>query len=568
MKTKIASFVLFVGAAAALNAAPVLRLTQSAFGPILVAQGSNGRTQIADAYNIGSGSLTLTLTASDAWLVPTLGATTPCEGSSACTPIQIVLQTSALAAGTYTGTVTVSSANAEDSPQTITVTVDVGGNVPSQITLYAAPGGTASTTFNTTASAAVSATTSTGGSWLSVVSSGNGSFNFAIPYTVNVNATNLSATTYNGTITVAGSSLAADNKSIPVTLNVTTQPIAQPTSSTVQFNIAQGAMSQTFPVVLNNAGQGTLTVSSATVSSGASWLTAAAGANNVITLTANPTGLSPGKYPATLTIASNAVNGPTTIPVQLTVAATAAPQITYGGAVDVFTNSVDDFISQGDVLAIYGSQFISGAAQQAMLPLPTTLGGVQVLLNGTAIPVEYVSASQINVQIPYDAQLGAGTLQVVSNSQNSNTISVNILAAAPAILGFSGTNYVVAQTAAGGYEGYPAAGFAAAHAGDTLVLYAVGLGQTSPAATAGMASPGAGMLASVTPTPLICFGDLNPIAGTANCVKPFFAGLTPGYFGLYQLNFTLPNGVPTGNAVPISVIVGNSTSNSLSIAIQ
>jgi uncharacterized protein (TIGR03437 family) len=166
--------------------------------------------------------------------------------------------------------------------------------------------------------------------------------------------------------------------------------------------------------------------------------------------------------------------------------------------------------------------------------------------------------------------LGNATLQVVRGGTPGNTISVNIVAMAPAILPFSGTTYAVAQTAQGGYEGYPPA-FPAAHAGDVLVLYAVGLGATAPAATAGQASPGAPGLANVTPTPQVCFGGANVVtAADTVCVTPFFAGLTPGYFGLYQINFVVPD-LPAelkGNAVPISVTVGNSRSNLLHLAIQ
>jgi uncharacterized protein (TIGR03437 family) len=569
MKNQFGIVVLLLGTAAALQAAPTLRLTQTAFGPIVVAQGSNGPKQTAYAYNIGDGSLNLKVASSDSWLVPALGTPSLCSGGPSCIPVQMTLQTAGLAKGAYTATVTVSDPNAVDAPQTITVTVDVGTNVPDSLTFYAPPNGTATASFNATPAAIVQPSTQSGGQWLSVVSTGSGSFNFAIPYTVMVNAANLSPSDYSGKITVSGSTVTADNKTVAVTLHVTTQPIAQPTSSTVQFNIAQGATKQISYVLLNNAGQGTLSVSgvTATTTSGGNWLTAAAGANNLITITADATGLSPGNYSGMLSVASNAVNGPTSIPVQLTVAAAGPPQISYGGVVNVWTSSIDDRLSQGDVVSIYGNQFTAGDPQQGSLPLPKTLATVQVLLNGSPIPVEYVSAHLINVQFPYDAPLGNATLQVVRNGSASNTVSVNIAPDSPTLLPFPGTSYVVAQTAQGGFEGVPPA-YPAAHAGDVLVLYAIGLGATTPAVTAGAASPGAPNLANVTPTPMICLGGADPVKGTSGCVTPFFAGLTPGYFGLYQLNFVIPADAPTGDAVPIWVATANAHSNSLYIAIH
>lgn len=567
MKNKLLVVVFSLGAAAALNAAPKLRLTLSALGPVLVAQGSNGPTQSTSAYNIGDGSLSLKASASDTWLVPSLGTPAPCQGGSGCIPVQIALQTAGLAKGTYTGFVTLSDPNAVDAPQTISVTVAVGGNVPDQLTFYLPPNGTASSTFSTTRSAGVKTSTQSGGSWLSVAANGFGSFLFAIPYNVTVNAAGLNAGDYNGNLAVTGSSIAAENKSVPVTLHVTAQPIAQPTSTNVQFQIAQGAAKQNFFVVLNNTGQGMLTVSGATVAttSGGSWLTAAT-AGNVVTLTADPAGLAPGTYQGTLTITSNAANGTTVVPVRLNVVAAGPPTISYGGVVNVFTNSVDDGISPGDVLAIYGNQFTSTAPQvAAALPLATNLNGVQVLLNGQPIPVQYVSASQINIQIPYDAPLGDATVNVVANGQKSNTVSIRITATAPTLLPYGGGPYVIAQTATGGFEGYSPA--VPAHAGDTLVLYAVGLGATSPTVTAGTASPSS-PLANVTPTPMVCFGAPNPINPTALCTAPQFAGLTPTYFGLYQVNFVVPDFAPKGDAISIFIQVGQGISNVLSIAIQ
>ena len=51
--------------------------------------------------------------------------------------------------------------------------------------------------------------------------------------------------------------------------------------------------------------------------------------------------------------------------------------------------------------------------------------------------------------------------------------------------------------------------------------------------------------------------------------QPFlFAGLTPGYVGLYQVNVQLPTGVTPGNAVPVVVTTANLNSNAATIAVQ
>ncbi len=122
----------------ALHAAPILQLSQTAFGPFPIPQGTNGTTQTVDATNTGSGSLNLSVASSDTWLVATLGKPTTCATASTCIPVQMALQNGRSRERNLTGFVTVSDPNAVDTPQTISVTVAIGGNVPSQLTFYVA----------------------------------------------------------------------------------------------------------------------------------------------------------------------------------------------------------------------------------------------------------------------------------------------------------------------------------------------------------------------------------------------------------------------------------------------
>ena len=565
MKTKLTLLVCSLAGATAVMAQPMLRMSQAALGPFVIAQGQNGPAQTVNTFNAGKGTLHITATSSVNWLVPTVGTSPqPCpEGS--CVPVQIALQTSSLAAGAYTGVVTVSDPNAIDSPQTITVTVNIGTAVPGQLTLYAQPGGTASTQFSA-GLANTSVSTQSGGNWLSVSSDSLGSFKFPITYTVSASAATLSAGDYNGSIALSGSSFAGDNKNLPVVLHVTTQPIAQASTARATFQIAQGAAAQTFPIVVTNGGQGTLSISSATVTtaSGGNWLTESTNGNTV-TLTADATNVTPGTYQGTVTVNTNAANSALTIPVQLTVAAAGPPLAYYGGAVNNGTFSPDDGLSQGDIVALFGQQFTSGAVQLAgAVPLPNTLGTTQVLFNGQPVPLYYLSSGQIDFEIPSDAPTGTATLQVVNNGQKGNIISLDILQRAP-VIDTGGGTYAVAQNAQGAPTGIPGS---PAHAGDVVVVYMFGLGPTSPSVPSGTAAPSAPGLANVNAPVNVCFGSLNPFGPPANCVAAQFAGLTPGLVALYQVNFQIPQNVSAGNSVPFFVTAGDSTSNVAHLVIQ
>jgi len=112
--------------AASLRAAPKLRMASSTVGPLSIAQGASGgalQTETLEAYNAADGSLNLSLSSSVSWIVPSKLAQRACllVAVALCTPLQFVLNTSALPAGTATGIVTVSDPNAVDAPQTITV---------------------------------------------------------------------------------------------------------------------------------------------------------------------------------------------------------------------------------------------------------------------------------------------------------------------------------------------------------------------------------------------------------------------------------------------------------------
>src|SRR5450759_1276347 len=117
--------------------------------------------------------------------------------------------------------------------------------------------------------------------------------------------------TYPATITTAGSSFAADNKTIAVTMRVTTQPIAQPSTDRLRVRLAQGAPVYSTAITLTHVGQGTLRVQDAKTS-GAAWITAVKySVGGLIpdgaAVTIDPKGLVPGTYSDAVAITSNAL---------------------------------------------------------------------------------------------------------------------------------------------------------------------------------------------------------------------------------------------------------------------
>lgn len=551
-----------------LSASPKLRLSASTVGPLSIAQGGNGASQTIEAFNVGDGSLNVSVTSSVTWIGASVGVQRACSSrAGVCTPLTIALNTSGLPAGITTGIVTVNDPNAVDAPQTITVTVQIGGGVPNTVDIYAAPGSSNEVIFSSNSSLNLNARTTDGGNWLSVALDGVGSFRFSYPYRLRVSpAASMQAGTYTGTVTTAGSAFAGDNKNIGVTMRVTTQPIASASTDRVKVKLAQGAPAATSAVALTNIGQGTLTVGTVSNTGGA-WLTTTGYAGGAV-LKLSPGDLAPGVYNGSVTIASNAANGAITVPVEFTVVAKGAPVINFQGVVDNGTFVAGDSAVGGDVMVVLGEQLSFGDLTVGPAPpLAKVVGGARVLVNGVEAPMYYSSYGQLAFQMPYGTPIGAAEIQVDRDGVRSNKVSVDVAGRAPRLLQIGVGRYGAIVNQDGSIPmpvgSFPGVNTHPARTGDTLTIYAIGLGATSPQPGSGEAAPASEPLARLTSVPSIKFGG-NIAAPMAS---PLFAGLTPTYAGLYQLNVTIPPNAPKGT-VDLILVFGDSVSNAVQIVIQ
>lgn len=564
------TFAVLLAFATGMSAASQLVLSTTSIGPVQILPGSNGTSQTVEASNAGTGSLNLTAAVSAPWLAATVGAARTCPtGGGTCNPITIALNTSALTAGTYTGYVSLTDPNAIDSPQQISVTVNVAG-VPSSLTFYLTPAGgpnaSASQRIYTSGSVTGKVTTQSGGTWLSLVSGAP----FFSGYAVQVTAQPGQATgSYIGSIALSG----ASTQTINVTLNVTSSPIVQLVTSPVTLSGPGSNASAT--VSLTNVGEGTLNITGATASSTTgSFLSASVASPNSITIAANPGSLSPGYYTGSVTLTSNAANNSQiSVPVVYT-AETAGTPVINSEVVNI-GNFAPGSASPGEILTIFGDQLApAGSLNQnsGPPPLATTLGTAQVLVNGVPAPLYFTSPSQVAFQLPYEAPVGqVSTVQVVLNNTPGNLRPINVVATAPVALIWP------ASVIAGGYgivtnTDYslvlpsPVTGFTThpAKVGDTVTIYCEGLGETSPPAITGAAASSTTLeeVANVTVT----FG--GGFTGNAVTVPAAFAGLTPTAVGLYQVDATIPAGTPTGSAVPLTINLSGVSSNAANIAVQ
>jgi uncharacterized protein (TIGR03437 family) len=553
-----------------LSAAPRLRLVTSTVGPVSVAQGTNGPAQTLEIYNDSEGTLSPKLSSSASWIGTTVGGQRACSSRPGlCIPIQIALNTASLPAGKATAILSVADndPNVVDAPQTVTVTVAVGGSVPSTLDYYVAPGTSRDITFTTNSRLDGAAKTNDGGKWLSLSVDGSGSFRFTYPYRVRLQpAASMASGSYSGTLTTSNSTFQPDNKSIAVTMRVTTQPIAQASTDRLQVRLAQSAPPLRSYITLTNLGQGTLTLQTAT-GSGEPWL-ATAIAGNIAVVDVDAGTLAPGTYNASVVLASNAANGSITVPVEFTVVAKGAPVINFEGVVDNGTFTAGDTVARGDVMVVLGDQLsFSPLTIGKAPPLDTAVGGASVLVNGKLAPMYYSSYGQLAFQMPYEIGNGTAVVQVQRDGLTSNVVSVPVADRAPRLLLIGVGTYGAIQNQDLSIPmpvgSFPGVNTHPAKAGDVLTIYAIGLGPTKPTVISGQPAPATAPYAPLTSSILVNFGG-GP-GGTF--VEPAYAGLTPTFAGLYQINVQIPPGLPKG-ALDLIVGFSDSASNAVQIYLQ
>jgi uncharacterized protein (TIGR03437 family) len=218
-------------------------------------------------------------------------------------------------------------------------------------------------------------------------------------------------------------------------------------------------------------------------------------------------------------------------------------------------------VAPGAVISIYGtnlSPVFSGLDGFAagLTALPQGLNGVSVTIGGVKAPVYFVSGNQINAQVPFSVAAGSQPVVVTTSTGASTAFNVTVAAAAPSIfvIDAAGTGAIVKNVdfsliTAGNR----------AKAGDTIVIYSTGLGQTTPAVETGtlVVPPSGGF--NNTGTVTVTIGGQNaPIV---------YSIASPGFAGLYQTAVTVPSGL-TGSSAPLILRSGTTASNTVNIAIQ
>jgi uncharacterized protein (TIGR03437 family) len=206
-----------------------------------------------------------------------------------------------------------------------------------------------------------------------------------------------------------------------------------------------------------------------------------------------------------------------------------------------------------------GSDFNGNQAPDALAGTTVTVAGIPAFIN-------YVSPAQVDVQVPSGVPSGSQPVVVTTAGGTSLAYAVTVNALEPGLLAppsfmingkqnvvalFSGTLRYVLPSAITGVLSAPA------KSGDNITLYGIGFGPVTPTIDAGqIVQENSALQAKLEIT----------FAGTPATIT--YAGLAPGYVGLYQINLVVPT-VTSSNAVPLAFTLnGAAGPQNLVIAVQ
>ena len=280
-----------------------------------------------------------------------------------------------------------------------------------------------------------------------------------------------------------------------------------------------------------------------------------------------------GTYSGSVNFAPPAPLPTVVVPVTIVVAQLGPPQITSVLNAASFANAS---ASPGEVVSVFGANLGPAAPLGAKLDstgkMSTSLGGVSVIFfNGSLAeyyaPLTYVSATQINCEVPYEVMQWTGAwLEVgyVGGWFIPPGPNIQLAAASPGIFTATGTG--TGQAAALNYDNTPNTTSNPAPAGSIVQVYMTGEGQTSPAGVTGSVTCSNGCATtSQIPKPL---SPVTAFVGGQPATVAFYGEAPALVSGVMQVNVLVPANTPSG-AVSLAVTVGsNSTQAGVTIAVK
>jgi uncharacterized protein (TIGR03437 family) len=225
-------------------------------------------------------------------------------------------------------------------------------------------------------------------------------------------------------------------------------------------------------------------------------------------------------------------------------------------------------VSPGELVTLFGigigpATAAGATTDPATGKLATTIGGVQVLFNGTPAPMIYASSTPVSAVVPYEmALISNPSVWIAYAGQTSNAYPLTVAATAPGLFAQnsagSGAGAILNQDNSLNGPSHPAA------KGSIVQMFMTGEGQTTPLGITGK-------ITGVTlPPPQVTPAPVQPIlVSTGGQALYTYAGEAPGMVaGVMQLNVQIPAGVPSGPLEVLVSIGGVSSQKGITVSVQ
>ncbi|MCZ6750410.1 MAG: IPT/TIG domain-containing protein [Acidobacteria bacterium] len=215
-------------------------------------------------------------------------------------------------------------------------------------------------------------------------------------------------------------------------------------------------------------------------------------------------------------------------------------------------------LAAGSIVSLFGSRLFPAIASASVSPLPREFLNTSVLAGGVMAPLFFVAPNQVNVQLPEEvAGLGSVALTVVSRGISGNTIVFPLSPQSPGIFSVdsSGTGPGAVLNQDGSLNGPDNP----ERISNVLQVFSTGLGSSDPPVGTGLAAPRDPLSESVTPPS----ATIDGLPATVS-----FSGRSPDFVGLDQVNLVIPEGVTTGEPVPLVLTGGENASNTVTVHVR
>ena len=204
-----------------------------------------------------------------------------------------------------------------------------------------------------------------------------------------------------------------------------------------------------------------------------------------------------------------------------------------------------------------GTQVLSGSDIRGGF-LPTVLPGtgVRVFVGGIAAALYYVSPTQINFLVPSILIPGPSDVQVALDAKGGPDVKIQIAASSPAFFQLAAGNAIATRS-----DGSVVTPAKPARPGDVILLYTTGLGQVAP--------PLSDREIPAVALRIAQFADLKlTIDGVSLAPdQVLYAGVSPGFGGLYQINLRLPDATSPDPEIRMT-LAGQTSISGIRITVQ